>query len=442
MGGNSSKESNVDYYTCTMHPSVHKKDPGKCPICSMDLVPVLKKGAESSPSNAGSPTSERKIKYYKSTMMAGETNSKPAKDSMNMDMVPVYEDGTTAVVADSQPSEFTVPAERQQQIGVQFATVERKPLHHSVRAVGMLETDKGRDWQFVARVDGYVQKLFVTSPGEIVEKDAPLMSIYSPELLTTERELVQLLGMRDRAPSREARETPEKLIDAAKRRLRQWYVTDEQLAELEKSRTPSDNLTLLSPFRGVVQAVPVVQGKSVKMGDALVDVADLAVVWAWAEFYENEVSMLEKGQKVTVTAKSYPGEKFEGTISLINPFMNETTRTAKVRIDIPNPDFKLRPGMYVNAELGMDMGEALTVAVSAIMPTGTRNVVFVDKGEGKLEPRVVELGAKFGDSYEVKDGLKEGERVVSSANFLIDAESKVQGALKSFEESGKEESRN
>ncbi|MDP9292329.1 MAG: efflux RND transporter periplasmic adaptor subunit, partial [Verrucomicrobiota bacterium] len=306
MGGNSSKESNVDYYTCTMHPSVHKKDPGTCPICSMDLVPVLKKGAESSPSNAGSPTSERKIKYYKSTMMAGETNSKPAKDSMNMDMVPVYEDGTTAAAADSKPSEFTVPVERQQQIGVQFATVERKPLHHSVRAVGMLETDKGRDWQFVARVDGYVQKLFVTSPGEIVEKDAPLMAIYSPELLTTERELVQLLGMRDRAPSREARETPEKLIDAAKRRLRQWYVTDEQLAELEKSRTPSDNLTLLSPFRGVVQAVPVVQGKSVKMGDALVDVADLAVVWAWAEFYENEVSMLEKGQKVTVTAKSYP----------------------------------------------------------------------------------------------------------------------------------------
>src|SRR5438445_4312874 len=143
------------------------------------------------------------------------------------------------------------------------------------------------------------------------------------------------------------------------------------------------------------------------------------------------------GQKFAVNNKSYPGEKFQGTISVINPFLDETKRTAKVRIDIPNADFKLRPGMYVNAELGMDMGEALTVPVSAVMPTGTRNVVFVDKGGGKLEPRIVELGSKYGDIYEVKSGLRENERVVASANFLIDAESKVQGALRGFEEEQK-----
>jgi membrane fusion protein, copper/silver efflux system len=208
----------------------------------------------------------------------------------------------------------------------------------------------------------------------------------------------------------------------------------EQIAELEKTRNASDTLTLLSPFRGVVQSVPVEQGKSVKAGDMLVEVADLSLVWMWAEFYENELSMLQVGQKLTITAKSYPGQTFDGTIALIDPFINETKRTAKVRIDIPNADFKLRPGMYVNAELAMDMGEALTVPVSAIMPTGERNVVFIDKGEGKLEPRVVQLGAKYGDSYEVQSGLQEGERVVSSANFLIDAESKVQGALKDFEQ--------
>src|SRR5438132_10678439 len=147
--------------------------------------------------------------------------------------------------------------------------------------------------------------------------------------------------------------------------------------------------------------------------------------------------MIQVQQKLRITAKSYPGENFDGTISLIDPFLDATKRTAKVRIDIPNPDFKLRPGMYVNAELEMDMGKALTIPVSAVMPTGTRNIVFVDKGKGKLEPRIVQLGTKYADIYEVKSGLQENERVVASANFLIDAESKVQGALRGFEEEQK-----
>jgi Cu(I)/Ag(I) efflux system membrane fusion protein len=296
----------------------------------------------------------------------------------------------------------------------------------------MIVPDKSRNWQFVSRVDGYVQKLQVTAPGEIVEKDSPLMSIYSPDLLSTEREFVELLRMRDEAKSSEARETPVRLIQSAKRRLQLWNVTDDQIAELEKTRKASETLTLLSPFRGVVQSVPVDQGKSVKVGDLLVEVADLSVVWVWADFYENELSMLKLGQKIPVTAKSYPGEKFDGTISLINPFIDETKRTAKVRIDIPNADFRLRPGMYVNAELAMNMGEALTIPVSAVMPTGTRNVVFVDKGGGKLEARIVQLGTKYGDRYQVQSGLRENERVIASANFLIDAESKVQGALQDF----------
>jgi RND family efflux transporter MFP subunit len=423
------KASNVDYWTCTMHPSVHSKDPGECPICSMDLVPVMKKadGGTKAEQSGG-----RKVKYYKSTMMAGEVSAKPAKDSMGMDMVPVYEDQKSA--AENQVSEFVVPVERQQQIGVRYAKVERKPLRHTIRAVGLIVPDKTRNWQFVSRVDGYVQKLYVTAPGQLVEKGAQLLSIYSPDLLTSEREFVELLRMRDQAKSKEARETPARLIESAKRRLQLWNVTEEQIAQLEKTRKASDTLTLLSPFRGVVQSVPVEQGKNVKVGDMLVEVADLSVVWIWAEFYENELSMLHVGQKFAITAKSYPGEKFEGTLSVINPFLDETKRTAKVRIDVANPDFKLQPGMYVNAELDMNMGEALTVPVSAVMPTGTRSVVFVDKGEGKLEPRIVQLGSKYGDIYEVQSGLQENQRVVSSANFLIDAESKVQGALKGFEE--------
>ena len=372
----------VDYYTCTMHPSVHSAVPGKCPICSMDLVPVMKKGMADTGGN--------------------------------------------------QTNEFAVPVERQQQIGVTYAMVERKPLHASTRAVGMVTVDLTRHWAFVSRVDGYVQETFVTSPGEIVEKNQPLMSIYSPDLLTTEREFVMLLKMRDEAGHGTA---PDDLIASAKIRLKQWNVTDEQIAELEKTRQPSETLTLRSPFRGVIEEVPVHQGVNVKTGDHLVDVADLSDVWVWAEFYESELSMLQQGQKVVVTVNSFPDEKFEGTIALINPFIDEMKRTSKVRIDIANPDFKLRPGMYANVELGRDMGDGLVIPVDAVMPTGSRDIVFVDKGEGKLEPRVVKLGGKYGEFYEVKHGVKEGERVVASAIFLIDAESKVQGALKDFDAS-------
>jgi membrane fusion protein, copper/silver efflux system len=430
--GPSGKPSNVDYYTCTMHPSVKSQDPkGKCPICSMDLVPVMKKGgseanAEISPQMQGMKEGDEK----QGGQMQGMEGMAGMQGGHGAHGVPP---GSAAQGA--QTHEFVVPVERQQQIGVTYARVERKPLAHAIRAVGMIVPDKARNWQFVSRVDGYVQKLNVTAPGEIVDKDAPLMSIYSPDLLTSEREFVALLRMRDEAKGKDARETPERLINSAKRRLQLWNVTEAQIAELQKTRQPQENLTLLSPFRGVVQSVPVDQGKNVKVGDLLVEVADLTVVWVWAEFYENELSMLQVGQKLAITAKSYPGQNFDGTIALIDPFINETKRTAKVRIDIPNTDFKLRPGMYVNAELAMDMGEALTVPVNAIMPTGERNVVFIDKGEGKLEPRIVQLGAKYGDVYAVNSGLKEGERVVASANFLIDAESKVQQALAEFEPS-------
>ena len=330
--------------------------------------------------------------------------------------------------------EFVVPVERQQQIGVTYAMVKRAPLHHTIRAVGTVEPDLQKHWAFVARVDGYVQQLFVPSPGQVVEKDAPLMSIYSPDLVTTSRELVMLLRMRDEAKSRDSCATPERLIAAAESRLRQWNITGEQIAELEQKRQPSESLTLRSPFRGVVQEVPAHQGVGLKVGDHLIDIADLSVVWVSAEFYEGELSMLQNGQSVTVTTNSYPNDHFEGHIAVINPFLEQAKRTAKVRIDIPNPDFKLRPGMYANVELGMDMGEGLVVPASAVMPTGSREIAFVDKGSGKLEPRVVELGEQIGDHYEVKSGLAEGERVVASANFLIDAESKVQGALRDFAE--------
>jgi len=400
------KPADVDYYTCTMHPSVKAQDPkAKCPICSMDLVPVMKKGA---------------------------ATHDHASHGAQMASMPTENASTNAT---EQPAEFTVPVERQQQIGVTYAAIAKQPLALTIRAVGTVAYDKQRHWDYVSRVDGYVQKLFVFSRGELVEKDAPLLTLYSPDLLTTQNEFLDLLKTRDQARAKNTSiitESTERLIESAKQRLRLWNISDDQVAEMEKSRKPQETLTLKSPFKGVVQDLGVDQGRRVMTGDHLVDVADLSVVWVWAHFYENEAAMLKKGLPVIITTSALPGDKFPGKLSLVDPFVNDASRTTRARIDVENPDLKLRPEMYVNVELKLDMDEGLAVPVSAVLPTGQRNIAFVEKGEGKLEPRFIELGRKYGDVYEIKSGLKAGERVVTSANFLIDAEAKVQGALKSW----------
>jgi Cu(I)/Ag(I) efflux system membrane fusion protein len=400
-------DDDVDYYTCTMHPSVRSHDPkAKCPICSMDLVPVMKKDRDHASQTAASGING----------MSAETATAPT------------------VMAD-QPSEFTIPLDRQQLIGVTYATVTRQSLRSVIRAVGTVAVDKQRHWDYVARVDGYVQSLKVFAPGEIVEKGQVLMDIYSPDLMATQNDFLDLLRMRDQAEkngSMASKENAERLLAAARQRLSQWNVAEAQIDALTESRTAVEDLQLTSPFRGVVEAVGVDQGRRVMTGDHLVDIADLSGVWIWAEFYQEELAQVKPGMVVSVTTSALPGEVLTGKISLVDPFINEMKRTGRVRIEVANPDFKLRPEMYVDVELAVDHGEALTVPFSAVLPTGKHNIVFVDKGGGKLEPRFIEVGAKSGDVYAVISGLREGERVVASANFLIDAESKVQGALKSW----------
>jgi len=385
-------DDNVDYYTCTMHPSVRSHDPhGKCPICSMDLVPVMKKTANPQPTT----------------------------------------DASAATTNDDTPSEFTISPARLQQIGVTYATLEKRPFWHTIRGVGSVAFDEQHHWSYVTRVEGYIQQLSVFSRGELVEKGAPLLTIYSPDLLTTQNELIGLLNARDQS-DKSALESTRQLVESAEQRLRLWNISDEQIAKLEKTRKPQETLTLYSPFKGVVQDINVEQGRKVMPGDRLVDIADLSSVWVWADFYQDELPMLKKGLPVGITTSSYDGEKFDGQISIIDPFMNDAMRTGRVRVDVKNPDFKLRPNMYVDAEVTMDMGESVAVPVNAVLPTGKHDIVFVSKGEGHLEPRFIEIGRKYGDYYEVQSGLAAGESVVTSANFLIDAEARVQGALKSW----------
>ena len=411
--GKTAVHADVDYWTCTMHPSVHSKDPGKCPICSMDLVPVKKNTA---------PKNETKT-----------VATNPGTGSMgDMNM------GSSGK-AQGESTEFTVPVERQQQLGVTYATVTKRPIQLSIRSVGILEADTSKMFDYVARVGGYVQELKVSSPGQDVLQGQPLLTIYSPDLRSTEQELVNILNDRDRGSS--TRASNDQLIEASKRRLKLWNVSDQEIAELEKTRKPSDQLMLRSPFDGVVNEVMSRPGMNVKMGDKLVSVLDLSNLWVWAEFYENEIGLLKKGQSIDVSLPAFPNQTFQGQIAVINPSIDAAKRTVRVRIDIPNTKGQLRPGMYANVEVKINGGEGLTIPVQAALPTGERVLVFLDRGEGKLLPRYVQVGRSFTtfdgqqqDSYyQVVNGLQEGDRIVASANFLIDAESQVQGALKDWQ---------
>ena len=433
--------NDIDYYTCTMHPSVHSKTPGKCPICGMDLVPVYKRSAvANTPANefinptAATQTSETKIKFYQSTMNPKETSPVPAKDSMGMEMEPVYEE---ASVPEAQPGEFTVPIERQQLIGVTYATVEEVDLEKTLRVSGIVGSEISSKRDFVAPAAGSVISLGVGSIGETVQKGQTLLTIYSPDLMTEEQSFADAAKDYQTTPNFGSRRTVENIqaqFEAAKNRLLLWNLTTNQIADLEKweIRVPRDTVEIQAPFSGIVQRIGTEPGKNFGMSDELLELTDLQTVYVWANFYQEDLALLKKGMPVEITTSAWPGESFQGKVAVIDPFLDADSRTVRVRIDIENPGLKLRPEMFVNVGLDIDAGERLAVPVNAVLPTGQHNIVFVDKGQGELQPRFIELGQQYGDYYDVKSGLNEGERVVASGNFLIDAESQIQGALKSW----------
>jgi multidrug efflux pump subunit AcrA (membrane-fusion protein) len=418
---NHSVAVDVDYWTCGMHPSVRSKSPGKCPICGMQLVAVASGKTDAS----GSPNSNQQV--------AGSVTPRQLsgrKELFN------EEDG----VLPSDARGFTVPIQRQQQIGVTYAEVRRRDVRIDIRSVGTLEVDQGQIFEYVARVDGFIEELQVASPGERVTVGQPLMTIYTPDLRAPEQELINLLKAQANGSAPPG--SMDQLIDLARLRLQRLNVDPNEISELERTGQPTDRLILRSPFAGIVSEAPVKVGMGVKSGDKLMTVLDSSRLWLWASFYENELGLLREGQTVTVDLPASPNHSFAGKISVISPTIDPLKRTATVRIDVPNADGQLRPGMYANLSAEIDVGEGLTIPFDAVLATGSRMLVFVDKGSGKLQPRFIQVGRQFADIagpnrecyYQVTGGLQEGERVVSSANFLIDAEAQLQGAVKDFEE--------
>jgi Cu(I)/Ag(I) efflux system membrane fusion protein len=325
-----------------------------------------------------------------------------------------------------------ISPERQQLIGVKFGTVEMKPLEKIIRTVGRIDYDEKRLVTISPKIGGWIEDLYVDFTGRFVRQGDPLLTIYSPELVSTQEEyLVALRAKKDLVKSSfpEVAGSGNSLAESAKRRLKLWDITEEQIKALEESGQPKKTLTLYSPFSGIVLEKVAYKGLNVMPGMALYKLADLSVVWLYADVYEYELPFIRLGQQATVQLSYLPGEVFTGKAIYIYPYLDPNTRTAKVRFEFPNPHGKLKPEMYANVEIKVHLGSKLAVPEGAIIDTGLRQMAIIDKGSGYFEPREVKVGAKVDNYYEVIKGLKAGERVVTSANFLIDSESKLKEAM-------------
>jgi Cu(I)/Ag(I) efflux system membrane fusion protein len=330
------------------------------------------------------------------------------------------------------PGTVQITAERQQLIGVKIGMVEMKPLEKVIRTVGRVDYDERRVVTVSPKIGGWIEDLYVDFTGRFVRQGEPLLTIYSPELVSTQEEyLIALRAKKDlvKSPFAEVAASGNSLAESARRRLKLWDISDDQIKALEESGQIKKTLTLHSPFSGFVLEKTAYKGMSLMPGMALFKLADLSVVWLIADIYEFELPFIRLGQQASVQLSYIPGETFTGKAIYIYPSLNPETRTAKVRYEFPNPHGKLKPEMYANVEIKVHLGHKLAVPEGAIIDTGLRQIAIIDKGSGYFEPREVKVGTKMDNYYEVIKGLKAGEKVVTSANFLIDSESKLKEAI-------------
>ena len=324
-----------------------------------------------------------------------------------------------------------IPAVFKQLIGVRSAPAARATLEQEIRTVGTVGYDERGFTQVTLKISGWVREVFVNSIGRPVRKGEPLFTLYSPDLLITQDEY--LLALKTQAqltasPLAEAKANAGALVASARERLRLWDLTDEQIIALERRGKAEPSLTVYAPASGIVLKREAVPGKYVEPGTALYEVADLSTVWVSADIYESEVKAVALNQPASVTLTAYPGETFRGTVAYIYPMLNTEARTVRVRLELPNPGLKLKPGMFGNVRLQTEVVKTLVVPKEAVLETGLRQLVFMDRGQGRYEPASVKLGRRSQDDVEVLEGLKEGDQIVTSANFLLDAESKLTSA--------------
>jgi len=415
-------------YRCPMpeDAAVRADGPGRCPKCGMDLVPSL-------PPERAPEESKRQAASYYCPMHPTYRSDRPGDCPIcNMALVPAGQDEDEGTVLEGDRAPIRLPPERQQLIGVRFGSVVRERATRTIRAVGRVEVNERGLAAVNLRFEGWVEKLLVKATGDPVRRGDPLLVVYSPELLEAQRNLLVALeahGSLLTGASSDAQSFAEESLQSARERLLLRDISPAQVAEIEARGELFRELPILSKVEGVVTRRNVVEGSSIEPGRDLFEIADLSTVWVVADVYEYEFPEIRIGQEASIRLASARGETLHGEVVFVYPILNEATRSASVRIELANPDGTLLPGMYADVSISVDLGEQLLIEDTAVLDAGDRQIVFVDLGEGRLEPRDVTLGSRAGGRIVVLEGLDEGQRVVTSGNFLIDSESRLKAAL-------------
>ena len=402
----------VLYYVDPMHPAYKSDKPGVAPDCGMTLEPVY---ADEGPAATG--TSGRKVLYYRDPQHPEYRADKPGLNpETGNTLEAVYADGPQLSVP---PGAIKISPERQQMIGVKFATAEMGGGTRAIRTVGKVSADETRIGHVHTRIEGWIDKVFVDFTGDIVKKDEPMLTIYSPEMLASQEELLLAARARDIMPS---------LFDAAKRRLQLWDLSDDQIEQVLRTGQPIRSITVHAPMNGFVTERKAFPNQKVTPDSDLYTITDLSRVWIVADVFESDVTSIKVGDPAYVMFSGGVAPAVSARVSYILPQVDPMTRTLKVRLDASNPGTRMKPDMFVNVEFGVAGSPQLTVPADAVLDTGDRQTVFVDLGNGYLEPRQVAVGERFGDRMTVVRGLSAGERVVASGTFLIDSESQLKAA--------------
>lgn len=412
-------------YTCGMHPMIIVDEPGSCPICGMDLVP-LKAGVGGG--DSGKPVGERKIKYWQAPMDPTYIRNEPGKSPMGMDLIPVYEDeaasGTT----------ISIDPVTSQNMGVRTAPATRMNLARTVRTVGLVAYPEPLQYAINTKIGGWIEKLYVNETGQQVKKGQKLLEIYSPELVSAQEEYLLALKNSNtlvKSPFPQIAESGRQLLEASKRRLELWDISDAQIARLEKDRRVEKTLALYAPHSGIVSMKMVQEGQFAKPGMDLLTISDISKVWVQADIYEYELPWVKVGQKAEIVLPFVGSRRVAATLDYLYPYIEPKTRTVKARFVLDNPSLELKPDMYVNVHLQTSpVKDALAVPAEAVLHSGEKQTVFVVRGEGKFEPRQVKTGVQDDQgNLQVVQGLLDGERVVTSAQFMLDSESKLREAI-------------
>ena len=391
-------------------------------------VQVAADAVNPSPANA---KAERKILYYRNPMGLPDTSPVPKKDPMGMDYVAVY-DGDEP---DTGSNQIRVSVDKVQKLGVRSEPASMRSLDKVVKAVGRIEVDERRVFAIAPKFEGWVEHLFVNATGQPVSKGQPLFEVYSPELVSAQREYA--IATEAVKALKNAGEDPQasmkRLADSSLARLKNWDISEEQVRALTETGAARRTLTFRSPVSGIVMEKKAVQGMRFMPGDSLYQVADLSSVWVIADVYEQDIALVRTGGKAKISISAYPDRSFDGTITYVYPTLKPETRTIPVRLEMSNPGHLLKPAMFAQIELPVGgKGKVLTVPNSAVIDSGTRRIVLVQLAEGRFQPREVKLGSRTDTYVEVMDGVKDGEQVVVAANFLIDAESNLKAAIGGF----------